>query len=391
MSINPLNDITRVYLDQVAVDEAKVDEKLPEYKRASARDKRSGINLPGSGTRRTRRAEHEARRGKPKRWWDDDGDGIGWEKGEVKEVKKWFDNDGDGIGYEPGEVSGRFRRKKKKSVKEGYSDWRSDLIEVMGVIDKTEKNDDKIVEKKVKNKIKINPTIGEAIENLGGVLLEMEELDEKAYRGLGVGRVEKVSSGSYQAPETTGAAAKRKKAEEPKPVVAVKRKKAEQPKPAVAEKPAPKEAGRPARRRRSNSPSYSEVKAEIEAREQAKKTKGKKKKKKSPLDALLTSIRNEGLFDGSITRTPSKVQSTQSSPIRKTPSKIQSGPKINQTNSYEFEGNQLDEKTLSKKQMKKREEIAQSMDLADFERRYPGRGMEVKMATATKMAKKIAK
>ena len=29
------------------------------------------------------------------------------------------------------------------------------------------------------------------------------------------------------------------------------------------------------------------------------------------------------------------------------------------------------------------------MNLADFEKRYPGRGMEVKMATATKMAKKM--
>jgi hypothetical protein len=66
------------------LDEAKVDEKLPEHERATARDKRSGHNLPGSGTRRVRRAEHEERRGKPKRWWDDDGDGIGWEKGEVK-------------------------------------------------------------------------------------------------------------------------------------------------------------------------------------------------------------------------------------------------------------------------------------------------------------------
>jgi hypothetical protein len=30
------------------------------------------------------------------------------------------------------------------------------------------------------------------------------------------------------------------------------------------------------------------------------------------------------------------------------------------------------------------------MNLKDFEKRYPGRGMEVKMATATKIAKKIA-
>ena len=65
----------------------------------------------------------------------------------------------------------------KKNVKEGYSNWRSDLIEVMDVIDKKEKNDDKIVEKKVNNKIKINPTIGEAVENLGGTLLEMVEIE----------------------------------------------------------------------------------------------------------------------------------------------------------------------------------------------------------------------
>lgn len=45
------------------LDEAKVDEKLPEHERATARDKRSGHNLPGSGTRRVRRAEHEERRG----------------------------------------------------------------------------------------------------------------------------------------------------------------------------------------------------------------------------------------------------------------------------------------------------------------------------------------
>jgi hypothetical protein len=50
---------------------------------------------------------------------------------------------------------------------------------------------------------------------------------------------------------------------------------------------------------------------------------------------------------------------------------------------------QIDEKTLTTAEKKKREEIAQSMNLADFERRYPGRGMEVKMATATKLAKKM--
>ncbi|MFZ9876822.1 MAG: hypothetical protein ACO3EY_07190, partial [Candidatus Nanopelagicales bacterium] len=53
---------------------------------------------------------------------------------------------------------------------------------------------------------------------------------------------------------------------------------------------------------------------------------------------------------------------------------------------------QIDEKTLTKMEMKKREEIVKSMKdkASDFEKRYPGRGKEVMYATATKIAKKMA-
>ena len=95
---------------------------------------------------------------------------------EAKEVKRWWDDDGDGIGYEKGEVSGKFK-KKKRAVKEGFSNWRDDLVEVADLIDK-EENEGKIEEKKVKNKIKINPSMGEAVENLGGTLLEMVEIED---------------------------------------------------------------------------------------------------------------------------------------------------------------------------------------------------------------------
>lgn len=50
----------------------------------------------------------------------------------------------------------------------------------------------------------------------------------------------------------------------------------------------------------------------------------------------------------------------------------------------------VSERELTAAEKKKREDIAQSMNLADFEKRYPGRGMEVKMATATKQAKRVA-
>jgi len=96
---------------------------------------------------------------------------------EAKEVKRWWDDDGDGIGYENGEVSGKFKKKKKrKQVKEGYSNWREDLSEVIT----GKESDKKISEKKVNNKVVINPKlrIGEAVEELGGTLLEMVEIDE---------------------------------------------------------------------------------------------------------------------------------------------------------------------------------------------------------------------
>ena len=64
---------------------------------------------------------------------------------------------------------------KKKGMKESFSDWRTDLSEVM-----TDSQDEKpIKEKSVKNTIKINPKLGEAVEELGGELLEAEVIEGK--------------------------------------------------------------------------------------------------------------------------------------------------------------------------------------------------------------------
>ena len=62
---------------------------------------------------------------------------------------------------------------KKKGMKESFSDWRTDLSEVM-----TDSLDEKpIKEKKVNNTIKINPKLGEAVEELGGELIEAEVIE----------------------------------------------------------------------------------------------------------------------------------------------------------------------------------------------------------------------
>ena len=63
---------------------------------------------------------------------------------------------------------------KTKVQTEGYHNWRQDLIEVMDDVE----DQKEVKEKKVNNKIKINPELGEAVEEIGGTLIEMIEVDE---------------------------------------------------------------------------------------------------------------------------------------------------------------------------------------------------------------------
>jgi len=63
----------------------------------------------------------------------------------------------------------------KKVKKESLSDWRDDLSDLVEIVagpeDRVEKE---VKEKKVKNKVVINPKFTEAVEEMGGELLEME-------------------------------------------------------------------------------------------------------------------------------------------------------------------------------------------------------------------------
>ena len=99
-----------------------------------------------------------------------------------KSGKKSKDYDEDGeVEDESDEYAGvkdkAIRKKKEKENEddcmktEAFSNWRSDLREVMSVIDP---KDSEIKEKPVKNKIKINPPVSESIE-----LIDEQELDEE--------------------------------------------------------------------------------------------------------------------------------------------------------------------------------------------------------------------
>ena len=58
-----------------------------------------------------------------------------------------------------------------------FSNWREDLREIVDS-DSEDQNEKEIKEKKVKNKIDINPSIRESIESIGGQLIDIREISE---------------------------------------------------------------------------------------------------------------------------------------------------------------------------------------------------------------------
>ena len=365
---------------------------------------------------------------------------------EAKEVKKWWDDDGDGRGYEKGEVSGKFK-KNKKSVKEGFSNWREDLVEVMSAIEK-EKGDGKIVEKKVENKIKINPTIDEAVENLGGTLLEMVEIGEVDYivesvydelldEGYAeddieealeyalteakvtfghdtptgqkksgnlvaaVGRLarQKLSSkvrGAKKAAKQAVATGARKVA---KGALGVARKmEGGDKKPSTPQrKPSTYRGAGAGTKERVSSGSYTpptKKKAEKPADPwkgsstvpQKPKPKPKADKPSDPWEGSATTPAKPKAKTKKASAPKAKAPDT-TTPKRKKKSKLD-----DLLASVRSEQVNIDEKTLTSAETKEKERLVKSMKdrAGDFEKRYPGRGREVMYATATKMAKKIA-
>tara|TARA_R110000868_G_scaffold8490_2_gene43964 strand:+ start:2304 stop:4691 length:2388 start_codon:yes stop_codon:yes gene_type:complete len=124
--------------------------------------------------------------------------GGGYDKGyqamqkRIKELDKVKTEALDPVGQEDADIdndgkkntkSDKYLHNRRKVVgkaiqKEGFSDWRQDLSEVIGDVKKNDKSEDiKVTEKQITNKIKINPTLDEAVEELGGTLLEMVEVE----------------------------------------------------------------------------------------------------------------------------------------------------------------------------------------------------------------------
>ena len=155
MSETNLNDLSKVYLNQIA--EKKDDTYLePDMKKRQANNEKARKDMEKMGTS-MKNPHFEEKKLDP----------VGQEDGDV-------DNDGDK------DSSDKYLMKRRKAIakamkKESFvkSDWRTSISEVM-----TDIESQPIKEKKVKNKIKINPTMGEAIEEIGGSLIEEIEVDD---------------------------------------------------------------------------------------------------------------------------------------------------------------------------------------------------------------------
>jgi hypothetical protein len=165
MSMNILNDISSVYLKQVVIGESSHLE--PDMKKRRENNEKAIEDMKKTKA-------HKDMVAAARKKFDEALDPVGQEDADI-------DNDGDN------DKSDKYlhnRRKavgkaiKKKNVKEGFSDWREDLSEVIGDVKKNKSDNVKISEKTVNNKIKINPSIGEAVEELGGTFLEMVEIED---------------------------------------------------------------------------------------------------------------------------------------------------------------------------------------------------------------------
>ena len=155
MSETNLNDLSKIYQDQIA--EKKKDDTYlePDMKKRQANNEKARKDLMKGPQMKNPHFEEKQL------------DPVGQEDGDVN-------NDGKK------DSTDKYLMKRRKAIgkamkKESFisSDWRNDLSEVINDIESKP-----IKEKKVNNKIKINPTMGEAVEAMGGTLLEEIEVDE---------------------------------------------------------------------------------------------------------------------------------------------------------------------------------------------------------------------
>ena len=229
MSNNPLIDISKVYMEEIAetaqteaytVTRADKEGNTPAYQGLKAGkknvktgkplykaadhlkdDKDYGYDKDGNSLNP---ADIEAKKRKEDKLFGSPNKKVKKEEVEVdegigraiKKVKRIAKRVGDSFDDDPGRAHtigtlgnphsenedkrAAERKAGKKVKKEAISNWREDLKHIVEVVDEPEEKAEKeIKEKTVNNKVIINPNFKEAVKEIGGELLEVTELSEK--------------------------------------------------------------------------------------------------------------------------------------------------------------------------------------------------------------------
>ena len=204
---NPLDDISKVYLEHIAEKKddsyLETDMKKRQKNNEKARKdmkKMGSMSNPHFGSGPTGSMSSEALDPVGKEDGDVNNDGkkdstdsylmkrrkaIGAAmKKKMKEQAEIARAEAKAIEEEENKVAEEIEQKKFEAVKaklakEGKSNWRDDLGDLIEVAPMTDtESEKKIKEKKVENRIKINPKLGEAVEEIGGEIIEMTEVEE---------------------------------------------------------------------------------------------------------------------------------------------------------------------------------------------------------------------
>ena len=197
-SLNPLNDLSRAYLEQVRkVNEKKDDDKLrwegesnlkmetnavqkealdPVGKEDSDVNNDGKVDSSDSYLKKRRAAIGKAMGKDGKNVKEDITDILA--RLEKKRIRQGGNPDESPLGKKTGRAM-KAQQDKIRMKKEGLSNWRTDLSDLIEVAPMTdEKAEKKVKEGKVNNKVIINPKLGEAIEDMGGELIEEREVNE---------------------------------------------------------------------------------------------------------------------------------------------------------------------------------------------------------------------
>jgi len=434
-----LHDLSRVYLEQIATEAAKPDyldfdkdgNKKEPMKKALKDKEKVTEAVKGQDTEMRKAASAERRAGdtltkklpayKGKEYGKFQQHQVSYidKKTKGKHIPGMANEALDPVGQEDADIdndgdtdkSDKYLNKRRKAIgkamatrKESFSNWRQDLSEVMDKIEKDEEHKEIKEKKNINNKIVINPELKEAVEELGGTLLETVELEE-GYKPIGR---EKESAMYRRAGNLarTSLSSRGKKKEEA------------QTKSAKIVRAIDRQKEKERFDRIGQSPAHNE---EFEVVDEAMSSYDRNRKRAAQRAADRNAARDRGQT-GNVpgvgyvsprrereTYTDESGQERHKSGARMPkneefeqidekcwPGYKKKGMKTmfgkRYPNCVKEEEVELDEKTLTSAETKKKEEIVKSMkkSAGDFEKRYPGRGKEVMYATATKQAKKVA-